>query len=37
LRYVPLHDDIASMAYWYQTLPKAPFPELPSKDALEII
>jgi hypothetical protein len=36
-RYLPLQDDIASVAFWYQTLPTAPFPELPSKDDLEII
>jgi hypothetical protein len=36
-RYLPLQDDIASVAYWYQTLPTAPFPELPDKDYLEII
>lgn len=36
-RYLPLQDDIASVAYWYQTLPAAPFPPLPSKDYLEII
>ncbi len=36
-RYLPLQDDIASVAYWYQTLPTAPFPPLPHKDALEII
>ncbi|MBX3111462.1 MAG: DUF2961 domain-containing protein [Fimbriimonadaceae bacterium] len=36
-RYLPLQDDIASVAYWYQTLPTAPFPELPSRDYLEII
>jgi hypothetical protein len=36
-RYLPLQDDIASVAYWYQTLPAAPFPVLPSKDYLEII
>jgi hypothetical protein len=35
-RYLPLQDDIASVAYWYQTEPHAPFPKLPSKDALEI-
>jgi hypothetical protein len=34
--YLPLKDDLASVAYWYQTLPTAPFPELPSRDALEI-
>lgn len=36
-RYLPLQDDIASVAFWYQTLPAVRFPELPSKDALEII
>jgi hypothetical protein len=36
-RYLPLQDDIASVAFWYQTLPTAPFPLLPGKDALEII
>jgi len=36
-RYLPLQDDIASVAYWYQTLPTAEFPKLPSKDSLEII
>lgn len=36
-RYLPLQDDLASVAYWYQTLPAKPFPELPSRDYLEII
>lgn len=36
-RYLPLQDDIASVAFWYQTLPTAPFPELPDKDGLEVI
>ena len=36
-RYLPLQDDIASVAFWYQTLPAAPFPELPDRDYLEII
>jgi hypothetical protein len=36
-RYLPLQDDIASVAYWYQTEPHAKFPKLPAKDALEII
>jgi hypothetical protein len=36
-RYLPLQDDIASVVYWYQTLPSAPFPELPDRDYLEII
>ncbi len=35
-RYLPLQDDIASVAYWYQAEPHAPFPALPSRDALEI-
>jgi hypothetical protein len=37
LRYLPLQDDIASVAYWYQTLPTAPFPQFPDADELEII
>lgn len=36
-RYLPLQDDIASVAFWYQTLPGRPFPPLPSRDFLEII
>ena len=36
-RYLPLQDDIASVAYWYQTLPASPFPALPERDQLEII
>ncbi len=36
-RYLPLQDDIASVAYWYQTLPTASFPALPDRDYLEII
>ncbi len=36
-RYLPLQDDIASVAFWYQTLPSVPFPPLPDRDALEII
>ena len=35
-RYLPLQDDIASVAYWYQAEPHAKFPTLPSKDELEI-
>ncbi len=35
-RYMPLQDDIASVAFWYQTEPHAPFPKLPTKDQLEI-
>jgi len=36
-RYLPLQDDIASVAYWYQTLPSVKFPPLPDRDFLEII
>ena len=36
-RYLPLQDDIASVAYWYQTEPHAPYPALPDKDGLEVI
>jgi hypothetical protein len=36
-RYLPLQDDIASVAYWYQTLPHKPFPPLPDREQLLII
>jgi hypothetical protein len=36
-RYLPLQDDIASTAFWYQTEPHAPFPPLPDRDFLEVI
>jgi len=36
-RYLLLHDDIASVAFWYQTLPSLPFVALPERDRLEII
>lgn len=36
-RYLPRQDDIASVAFWYQTLPAAEFPPLPDKDYLEVI
>ena len=35
-RYLPLQDDIASVAYWYQREPHQPFPPLPGKDDLEV-
>jgi hypothetical protein len=35
-RYLPLQDDIASVAFWYQTEPHAKFPPLPTKDQLEV-
>jgi len=36
-RFLPLQDDIASVAFWYQSEPHAPFPALPDRDGLEII
>lgn len=36
-RYLPLRDDIASVALWYQAEPHAPFPALPDRNALEVI
>ena len=35
-RYLPLQDDIASVAFWYQREPHAPFPRLPDADALAV-
>jgi len=35
-RYLPLQDDIASVAFWYQAEPHQKFPELPSRDQLEV-
>jgi hypothetical protein len=35
-RYLPLQDDIAPVACWYQAEPHAPFPALPNRVALEI-
>ncbi|MHB9133950.1 MAG: glycoside hydrolase family 172 protein [Armatimonadota bacterium] len=36
-RYLPLQDDIASVAYWYQAEPHNAFPELADRDYLEVI
>ncbi|TMV51629.1 DUF2961 domain-containing protein [Paenibacillus mesophilus] len=36
-RYLPLQDDIASTAFWYQSEPHAPFAPLPGNDDLEVI
>jgi hypothetical protein len=36
-RYLPLQDDISSVAFWYQSEPHNRFPELLQKDKLEII
>lgn len=35
-KYLPLQDDIASVAYWYQMEPHNTFPKLPERDALAI-
>jgi len=35
-RYLPLQDDLSSVAFWYQTEPHAPFSKLPEKDSLKI-
>jgi hypothetical protein len=35
--YLPLQDDIASVAFWYQAEPHAAFPALPAREALEIV
>jgi hypothetical protein len=35
--YLPLQDDIAAVAFWYQTLPTAAFPPLPSREYLEVV
>lgn len=34
--YLPLRDDLCSVAYWYQTLPTTPFPRLPSREEREV-
>lgn len=36
-RYLPMQDDISSVAFWYQKNPETTFPILPDKDYLEII
>lgn len=35
-RYLPLKDDIASVAFWYQTEPHQTYSPLPTKDELEV-
>jgi hypothetical protein len=35
-RYLPLQDDIASTAFWYQAEPHQAFPALPDRDYLEV-
>lgn len=36
-KFMPLQDDIASVVFWYQTLPTKPFKPLPDRDRLEVI
>lgn len=36
-RYLPMQDDIASTAFWYQAEPHAAYPELPTFEFLEVI
>ncbi len=36
-RYLPLQDDISSVAFWYQTEPHMPHPLLGDKDWLEVV
>ena len=36
-RYLPLQDDISSVAYWYSDTLDDVYPEFPSKNDLEII
>ena len=36
-RYLPLTDDVSSVAYWYQAEPHAPFPEFQGRNSREII
>ena len=36
-RYLPLQDDIASVAYWYQGLPTGSFPALAGREQLEVV
>ena len=35
-RFLPLQDDIASVAYWYAALPTVSFPALPDRNFLEV-
>jgi hypothetical protein len=36
-RYLPLQDDIASVVFWYQAEPHAPYPAFPDRDTLEVV
>ena len=35
-RYLPLQDDMASVAFWYQDKPATKWPQLPDRDYLEV-
>jgi hypothetical protein len=35
--YLPLQDDIASTAFWYQSEPHGPFPVFPDVTKLEVV
>jgi hypothetical protein len=35
-RYLPQQNDLASVVFWYQTEPHAPFPKLPERDLLDV-
>lgn len=35
--YLPLQDDIASTAFWYQAEPHTPFDALPHRNFIEVI
>lgn len=35
-RYLKLRDDVASVAFWYQTEPHGSFPKLPARDQLDV-
>ncbi|MBM3496668.1 MAG: DUF2961 domain-containing protein [Armatimonadetes bacterium] len=36
-RYLPMRDDISSLALWYQAEPHSAYPELPDRNGLEVI
>jgi hypothetical protein len=36
-RYLPLHDDIAPIAFWYQTEPNSTIPDLSGMNELEVV
>jgi hypothetical protein len=36
-RYLPMQDDVASVAYWYQTLPAPKLRTLPEREHLVIV